>query len=414
MKNNLIYLVALITLFFYFTSCSANAEEKKTVEEEVESKTTLIKKQVANTIICAADRPEEYLKLLENKKVALLVNHTAQAGGKHLLDFLLENKIEVTKVFAPEHGFRGDIDRGDHFSSDIDKKTGIPIIAMFGKNRKPKLSQLQDVDVVIFDIQDVGVRFFTYISSMHNMMEACAETNKKMIVFDRPNPLGDYIDGPVRKAKFKSFVGMHPIPVVHGLTVGELANMINGEGWLKDKIKCDLTVIPVKNYTHSMLYKLPLKPSPNLPNMASIRLYPALCFFEATEVSIGRGTSFPFQTVAYPDEKFGEFTFVPKDIKGMQNNPIQEGKTCYGINLQEINPDSVKFSLQYIINCASKFPQPQNMITRNNWFNLLAGNKELQAQIIAGKSEKEIKKSWEAELETYKTMRAKYLLYEDF
>jgi len=280
-----------------------------------------------------------------------------------------------------------------------------------GKNKDLK----EKIDSVLhaFDIQDVGVRFYSYISSMHYMMEVCAENNKKLIILDRPNPLGDYVDGPILNIKYRSFVGMHPIPIVHGMTVGELALMINGEGWLKGGKKCDLEGIKVKNYDHSKLWHLNVKPSPNLPNDIAVRLYPSLCFFEATEVSIGRGTNFPFQVIGYPDKRFGDFTFIPKDIAGMQMNPVQEGKTCYGIDLQNRKLD-VFFSLKYIIEFAEKFENKEDMITNRNWFNLLAGNSILADQIIKGMTEEEIRKTWQKDIEAYKIMRKKYLLYDDF
>ena len=286
---------------------------------------------------------------------------------------------------------------------------------MFGKNRRPTDEQMKDLDVMLFDIQDAGARFFTYISSMNEVMEACANNKKPLIVLDRPNPLGDYVDGPIRQEGFKSFVGMHAIPVVHGLTVGELAQMINGENWLEEGKQCELTIIKMENYDHNMHYSLPVKPSPNLPNDLSLRLYPSLCFFEATEVSIGRGTTFPFQVVAYPVPDFGDSLFIPQDIKGMQMNPIQEGKVCYGVDLRNANPDTIKFTLKYIIDFSKKINSVgDTLITNERWFNLLAGNDILLQQIKDGLSEKDIKKSWEKELLEYKKMRKKYLLYDDF
>ena len=364
-------------------------------------------------IIPGAERLQEYLHLLKGKRIALVVNQTGLVQDIHLVDFLIEQDVNIIKIFAPEHGFRGNIDRGKHFNTDIDEKTGIPIVAMYGKNRKPSKEQLFDVDVIIFDIQDVGVRFYTYISSMHYVMEACAENNKKLIVLDRPNPLGDYIDGPVLDLKYQSFVGMHQIPIVHGLTIGELAMMINGEGWLKNGITCDLEVVKVENYNHNKPWSLAVKPSPNLPNDMSIRLYPSLCFFEATNVSIGRGTSFPFQVIGYPDKIFGDFSFVPKDIPGMQMNPVQENKTCYGIDLRAEN-DHTYFTLKYIIDFAKKFKNKDDLITKKSWFNLLAGNNTLAEQIISGMNEEQIRDTWKNELESYKTLRKKYLLYVDF
>ncbi len=366
-------------------------------------------------IITGAEQTNKYLKLLRNKRVGLVVNQSSLINGKHLVDFLLGQNIKIQKIFAPEHGFRGNADRGEHIASEIDEKTGLPIVSMFGKNRRPTDEQLKDVDIMLFDIQDAGARFFTYISSMNEVMEACANNNKPLIVLDRPNPLGDYVDGPIRQEGFKSFVGMHSIPVVHGLTVGELAQMINGENWLEDGKQCELTIIKMENYNHSIHYSLPIKPSPNLPNDLSLRLYPSLCFFEATEVSIGRGTIFPFQVVGYPIPDFGDSLFIPQDIKGMQMNPIQEGKVCYGVDLRNANPDTIKFTLKYIIDFAEKLNSVgDTLITNERWFNLLAGNDVLLQQIKDGLSEKVIKKSWEKELSEYKKMRKKYLLYDDF
>ncbi len=396
--NNYIFL--LIT-FWVAVSCSNVHTQKNKV---LATETT--------PIVMGAEQYEKYLPLLENKRVGLVVNQSSLVKNNHLVDFLLEKDIKVQKIFAPEHGFRGNIDRGKHINNELDEKTGLPIVSMYGKNRRPTDEQMADIDVLIFDIQDAGARFFTYISSMHEAMEACAKNNVPFIVLDRPNPLGDYVDGPVRKEGFKSFVGMHPIPIVHGLTVGELAKMINGEKWLEDGRVCDLTVIPMKNYKHSMHYSLPVKPSPNLPNDLSIRLYPSLCFFEATEVSVGRGTKFPFQVVAYPDPDFGDSLFIPHDIPGMQMNPIQEGKVCYGIDLRKANPDTVFFTLKYLIDFAEKFKEKgDTLVTKVRWFNLLAGNDELLKQINKGLSEKEIKASWKPELDKYKVLRKKYLLY---
>jgi len=358
-----------------------------------------------------AEQLDKYLPLLVGKNVALVGNQSSLVGGKHLVDVLIANKVNIVKVFAPEHGFRGNIDRGEHIDNEVDGKTGLPIIGMFGKNKKPSAEALNDVDIVIFDIQDAGVRFFTYISSMHYVMEACAENNKKLIILDRPNPLGDYIAGPIREEKFKSFVGTHPIPIVHGLTVGELALMINGEKWLENGIQADIEIIKIENYNHSMRYELSVKPSPNLPNYLSIRLYPSLCFFEATDVSIGRGTDFPFQVVGYPDKVFGTYTFEPEDREGMQMNPTQEGKICYGLDLRNVN-DTTQFTLKYIIDFYQKANFKETFFTRESFFNLLAGNDKLLKQIKDGLSEQEIVNSWQPDLEKYKLMRMKYLLYQ--
>lgn len=402
MKN----IILITSLLFLFQFCDSQSKTKNKNIEKKEEISTIVKKE----IIVAAEQPEKYLLLLKNKRVAIVANQSSLVKNIHLLDFLLSKNVKVVKVFAPEHGFRGNIDRGEHFNNTKDKKTGIPIVAIFGKNRMPDKKYFSDVDVVIFDIQDVGVRFFTYISSMHNVMEQCAETKTDFIVFDRPNPLGDYVAGPVLQKKYKSFVGMHPIPIVHGLTIGELAKMINGEGWLKSKNKCKLTVIKVKNYKHSDIWNLKVKPSPNLPNRISIRLYPSLCFFEASSVSIGRGTQFPFQVIGYPDKNFGKFTFTPHDIKGMQVNPLHESEICHGDDLRNENLNH-KFTLKYFIDYAKKFKDFNKFVTRKNWFNLLAGNSTLLEKIKKGMTAEEIEKSWQKELLEYKKIRQKYLLY---
>jgi len=391
-------------------SCNSNNNQSN---DNLNSDTILIKDTVEKEIKVGAEQIEKYIDLLKDKRVALVVNQTAVVDSVHLVDTLLSLGVDIQKVFAPEHGFRGNLDPGAHINNEIDEKTGISIVSIFGKKLKPTAEDLADVDIVIFDIQDVGARFFTFISTMHNVMEACAENNKKILILDRPNPTGDQVDGPIRKAGFESFVGKLPIPVVHGLTVGELAKMINGEFWLADSLQCDLTVISCENYNHKMLYSLPIKPSPNLPNDISIRLYPSLCFFEATDFSIGRGTEIPFQIIGYPDTIYGDFTFIPQDIEGMQTNPKQEGKLCYGIDLRDENLET-KFTLKYIIDFYNKSGMGKDFFARSSWFNLLAGNSELQQQIIDGLTEEEIKASWKQELDEYKKMRKKYLLYEDF
>ncbi len=396
-----------LLLISLFVAACGNSQTNTETDRSVQT----IIDQTKNPIKTGADQPELYLDLLKNKRIGLVVNQSSLVKGKHLLDFLLENKINVVKIFAPEHGFRGNVDRGNNVKSEIDVKTGLPIVSMFGKNRRPTDEQIKDIDIMVFDIQDAGARFFTYISSMNEVMEACASNSKELIVLDRPNPLGDYIDGPVRQAKFKSFVGMHPIPIVHGLTVGELARMINGEKWLEGGKICKLKVVKIANYNHSMHYSLPVKPSPNLPNDLSIRLYPSLCFFEATEISIGRGTLFPFQVIGYPDPIFGDSLFIPKDIEGMQMDPEQEGKVCYGVDLRNLKPNEIQFSLKYIIDFYQKFKDKDKFFSRPEWFNLLAGNDILIEQIKKGLSEQEIKASWKTELDNYKKMREKYLLY---
>lgn len=356
-----------------------------------------------------ANDMNEYLPILKNKKVALVVNQTSVVANTHLLDTLNKLKVQVVTVFGPEHGFRGNADAGEKVSNNIDAKTGIPVVSLYGKNKKPSPEQLKGIDVVIFDIQDVGVRFYTYISTLHYVMEACAENNVTLLVLDRPNPNGMYIDGPVLDTAFRSFVGMHPIPVVHGLTVGELAQMINGEGWLEKGQKCKLKVVKCKNYTHKSYYSLSVKPSPNLPNDLSIALYPSLCLFEGTNISVARGTYFPFQAIGYPDSTFGTFNFTPISIEGMAKEPMHMNKKCYGLDLRT-TPISYSFTIKYLIDFYNKSQNKEKFF--NNFFNKLAGNAELMNQIKSGMNEKEIKESWSTKLMAYKTTRSKYLLYE--
>ena len=362
-------------------------------------------------ILPAADQPEVYLPLLKGKRVGLIVNQTSILTSKdnmHLVDFLMMEGVNVVKVFVPEHGFRGDADAGEVVNSEIDKSTGLPIVSLYGDNKKPSAETLKDVDILIYDLQDVGVRFYTYISTMHYVMEGTAEHKKPLLIFDRPNPNGNYVDGPVLKKGYESFVGMHPIPVVHGLTVGELAQMINGEGWLKGKLKSDISIIPIKNWDHSMPYSLQVKPSPNLPNDVAIRLYPTLCYFEGTDVSLGRGTYFPFQVYGYPDPKFGDFTFTPVSIDGMSKNPPQKDKKCYGRDLRN-EPLDHQFTLHYLLEAYQISGKKEKFF--NNFFDKLAGTDQLRKDILAGKTESEIRDSWQQDIEMYKEKREKYLLY---
>ncbi|MDH6534356.1 uncharacterized protein YbbC (DUF1343 family) [Parabacteroides sp. PM5-20] len=363
-----------------------------------------------------AERLDVLVPLLEGKRVGLVVNQTSilEHTQEHLLDALLGKHVQVKKVFAPEHGFRGTADAGAEIKDSRDLRTGIPIVSLYGKNKKPTAAQLADIDVLLFDIQDVGTRFYTYISTMHYVMEACAENDKECIVLDRPNP-NDFVDGPLRREGFESFVGMHPIPLLHGLTVGELARMIQGEKWLTTTPDtCRLQVIPMENWKHGDPYWLPVKPSPNLPNDQSIRLYPSLCLFEGTQISIGRGTYFPFQVIGFPDRKYGSFTFTPVSLPGFDTNPVQKDKTCYGVDLREL-PFEGGFTLRFLFDFYQKAGQEQAFFfTRPQWFDLLAGSKELRLQLIKGVSEEEIRASWQPELEAYKKIRKKYLLYTDY
>ncbi|HEY9486824.1 MAG TPA: DUF1343 domain-containing protein [Chryseosolibacter sp.] len=355
-----------------------------------------------------ADQLDVLLPLLEGKNIALVVNHTSLVGQTHLTDTLMSSGITIKKVFAPEHGFRGAAADGEKISDGVDSKTGLPIVSLYGSNRKPAPEQLADVDLVIFDIQDVGTRFYTYISTMHLVMEACAEQGKKMIILDRPNPNGNYVDGPMRVPSMKSFVGMHPVPIVHGLTVGELAQMINGEGWLENGVKCDFQIITVKNWEHKNFYSLPVKPSPNLPNDQAVKLYPSLCLFEGTVVSVGRGTQTPFLIIGNPELKDMPFSFTPKPIPGMSNEPPQEGKVCYGLDLSSVEVEP-RINLRYLLEFYQKYPDKEKFFIGS--FDRLAGTPQLKEQIKKGMTEDQIRETWREGLDTYRAMRAKYLLY---
>ena len=362
------------------------------------------------TLKTGAAQPERYLPLLKGKSVALLGNHTSRIGNEQLLDFLLQKGVDVKKIFCPEHGFRGTADAGETVKDHTDPVTGLPVISLYGKNKKPTPDQLKGIDVVVVDIQDVGIRFYTYLSTLHYMMEACSENNVPLILLDRPDPNGDYVSGPVLDLNFRSFVGMEPVPVVYGCTLGEMARMINGEGWLKNGEKCRLTVVPVAGYTHHTPYSLPEKPSPNLPNDQSVRLYPSLCFFEATHASIGRGTAFPFQVIGFPDPSMGTFRFTPRSTPGMATHPVQEGKACYGIDLRREKPVP-HFTLAYFIEFYSRFKNESDFLKSEKWFNLLAGNATLLQKIRAGMSAGQIEKSWQKPLKHYLKIRSAYLLY---
>ncbi len=368
------------------------------------------------TIVPAADQLTAYLPLLKGKKVGLMGNQTSVVGPQkeHLVDVLLREKVDLKFGFAPEHGFRGDIERGEKVSNDVDVKTGLPLFTLYGGNEKQD-SIVQSVDVMIFDLQDVGARFYTYITSLHRVMELFAKHNKELIVLDRPNPCGDQVDGPVRKDdKFKSNVSYHKIAMVHGLTVGELAKMINGEKWLENGSQCKLTVIPVQGYTHDSMYDLPIIPSPSLPNHLSVRLYSSLCLFEGTDISVGRGTDWPFQVVGFTDPVYGDFTFTPGEKAGMAIHVEGKGATNYGLDLRGLDADKQKFTLKYILDFYNKMPDKSKFFVRAEFFDKLAGTDELRKQIIAGKTEDEIRASWKPELDEYKKMRTKYLIYPDF
>jgi uncharacterized protein YbbC (DUF1343 family) len=363
-------------------------------------------------IVTGANQPEKYLPIMKGKRLGLVVNNTSVKDSIHLVDFLISEKMNVQMIFAPEHGFRGDASAGEEIQDGIDVTTGIQVVSLYGKNRKPTREHLKNIDLIVFDIQDVGCRFYTYISTLHLVMEACAENNLPLIVLDRPNPNGDYIAGPVLMPEFKSFVGMDPIPIVHGCTVGELARMINGEGWT-DTVSCTLNVIPVLNYTHKTKYELPVPPSPNLPNYLSVRLYPSICFFEATTVSVGRGTDFPFQVLGGLQKNLGDFSFTPVDKPGIAIDPVNENKVCYGVDLRELT-QIPQFTLRFILDFYKKYEVEKDFINREKWFNTLAGTDVLLKKIREEVGEDEILQLFDPEIQKYKEIRKKYLLYSDF
>lgn len=365
-----------------------------------------------------ADRLEELFPLLENKRISLVVNQTSLVQNVHLLDTLYNKGVHITQVFAPEHGFRGDADAGEFIKNGKDYRTQVPIISLYGKNKKPQPAQLQQTDIVIFDIQDVGARFYTYISTMFYVMQACAENNKVLIILDRPNPC-DYVDGPVLDMKYKSFVGMLPIPVLHGCTIGELAQMINEEGWLGNNLQCPLKVITIEDWKHGQPYSLPVKPSPNLPNDHAIALYPSLCPFEGTSVSVGRGTDFPFQIIGSPTTKNLKFRFMPHSMKGSDKHPLHQDTYCYGLNLSSEKNIPKGFSLQYVIQFYNYFQNltkhaEKDFFTRPHWFDLLMGTNQVRLDILKNKTEEQIRSAWQKKLNQYKEIRKKYLLYEDY
>lgn len=363
-------------------------------------------------IVPAANRTALYLPLLKHKKIALVANQTSvifknDKQYSHVVDSLLQHDINIVKVFAPEHGFRGKADAGEHVKNDTDKKTGLPLISLYGKNKKPQPEVLKGIDLVVFDIQDVGVRFYTYISTLTYIMEACAEQNIPVIVLDRPNPNGHYIDGPTLEKKHQSFVGMHPIPLVYGMTIGEYANMVNGEAWLKNNIKCDLTVIPLKNYSHSKTYSLPIRPSPNLPNDKSINLYASLGFFEGTIINAGRGTDYQFQRYGAPFFPKTAFSYTPKPNFGSKK-PKFNGELCYGIDLSN-TPFLNQVNIEWLVDAYHKTPKDQDFFGKT--FTIHAGTEKLQQQLESGVSPKNIRASWQKDINQFKKIRSKYLIY---
>ncbi len=376
------------------------------------------KSKMTKAIEVGASRTDMYLGQLTNKRVGIVANQTSviyktqDSTYTHLVDSLRRLGVTITKVFAPEHGFRGSADAGEFVKDGIDTKTGVPIISLYGSNKKPSATHLKTIDVMLFDIQDVGARFYTYISSLHFVMEACAEANIPIIILDRPNPNGHYIDGPTLEPKHKSFVGMHPVPVVHGMTIGEYAKMIQGEGWLNNNATTQLTVIPVKHYNHTRAYPIPIKPSPNLPNDTAIHLYPSLCFFEGTTISVGRGTDKQFQVYGAPflnRTKFN-YTFVPKPNAGAKY-PKHQGKQCFGVDLSNEKPLN-KINLKYLIEAYQGTANKNDFFIKNGFFTKLAGTTKLQEQIENNLTEAEIKATWQEDLEAFKQIRAQYLIYD--
>ena len=363
-----------------------------------------------------AECTERYLPLLEGKRVAVCGNQTSVVAKTHLVDTLLSRKVNVVKLFCPEHGFRGQAEAGATIASGKDPLTGLPVVSLYGKNKKPTAEQLQGVDVVLFDLQDVGCRFYTYISTLHYVMEAAAENGVKVIVLDRQNPNGCYVDGPVLEPQYKSFVGMHPVPIVYGMTIGEYARMINGEKWLANGVQCDLTVIKLEGYTHETRYVLPVAPSPNLQTAEAIYLYPSLCLFEGTNVSVGRGTDQPFEMYGAPGMQSGDYRFTPRAIPGVSENPPFKGQECRGYLLHDNAAENLnnpgRLNLSYLLTAYRNCVDQSSFFLKNNFFDKLAGTDQLRKQLVVGASEEEIRASWEPDLEKFRHIREQYLLYE--
>ena len=367
-------------------------------------------------VTVGAERMELLLPTLQGKRVALMVNQSSLVGstGTHLVDTLLSQGINIVRLFVPEHGLRGKVDAGKNVRSGVDEKTGLPVVSLYGQRKRPTPEMLADIDLLVFDLQDVGTRFYTYISSMHYLMEACAEEGKTFVVCDRPNP-NDFIDGPILEPDCRSFIGVDPLPVAHGMTVGELALMIDGERWLRGGNTCHVKVIPMDGWSHGDPYELPVRPSPNLPNSRSIELYPSLCFFEATIMSVGRGTSKPFQAIGYPDKRFGNIVYTPQIKIGEDSNPRHKGKLCYGTDYTSVSLPKRQIALGPLLDYYRKADSlGLQLINQRQLFDLLAGTKKLRQQLSSGLSEDEIRASWQAGLKAFQAKRARYLLYTDY
>ena len=367
-------------------------------------------------VTVGAERMELLLPTLQGKRVALMVNQSSLVGstGTHLVDTLLSQGVNIVRLFVPEHGLRGKVDAGKNVRSGVDEKTGLPVVSLYGQRKRPTPEMLADIDLLVFDLQDVGTRFYTYISSMHYLMEACAEEGKTFVVCDRPNP-NDFIDGPILEPDCRSFIGVDPLPVAHGMTVGELALMIDGERWLRGGNTCHVKVIPMDGWSHGDPYELPVRPSPNLPNSRSIELYPSLCFFEATIMSVGRGTSKPFQAIGYPDKRFGSIVYTPQIKLGEDSNPRHKGKLCYGTDYTSVSLPKRQIALGPLLDYYRKADSlGLQLINQRQLFDLLAGTKKLRQQLSSGLSEEEIRASWQAGLKDFQAKRARYLLYTDY
>ena len=418
MFANVKFFVSIFTLYFLCgTACGNKQKAVENPASTPEVSHTAPSLPETRIPLVGAAQTEKYLSKITGNNISAVVNQTSMVGNTHLVDTLLAMGISIKKIFAPEHGFRGEADAGEQVKDGLDKKTQIPVISLYGKKKKPDAGDFAGIDLVIFDIQDVGVRFYTYISSMAYLMEACAENNIPLIILDRPNPNGHYVDGPILENGFESFVGLHPVPVVHGMTVGEYAKMVNGEGWLKGGIKCNLEIVPCQNYDHTVFYDLPVKPSPNLPNIRSIYLYPSICYFEGTEVSVGRGTDKQFQVIGAPGITLGDYEFTPVSKPGAKNPP-HENELCRGYDLTTIDIEKIKnqrsIDLSYVLSFYNNYEPKNEFFLKTLFFDKLAGTDKLRKQIIAGKTEAEIKATWEEGIKNFKTVRSKYLLYKDF
>lgn len=393
-------------------SCSSGKVEGETTGSDDKDGDSLTSKDTS--IRVGAERMDQYLPMLEGKRVAVVANPTSRVGEEHLVDTLLARGVELKRIFAPEHGFRGEAEAGEKVTGGEDPETGLPVVSLYGGGKKPEHEDLEGIDLILFDVQDVGARFYTYISTLHYTMEAAAEHDKELIVLDRPNPNGYYIDGPVLDPDFSSFVGMHPVPIVHGMTVGEYARMIEGEGWLKGEVDPDLEVVECANYAHDDRYELPVAPSPNLSEMAAIYLYPSLCLFEGTVVSVGRGTERPFTMIGHPDFEAGTHSFVPRSIPGKSTDPKHEGDSCYGFDLREVGMTRLKeegeLCLSWLIRMHDALGERTDFFKEEH-FDRLAGTDSLRIMIEEGRSEEAIRRTWKEELEEFREMRKKYLLY---